>query len=102
MTIDEIIEAAQARENDLKLLNHTVLFDLEDDGKILMDASGDDLKITLNPPNDEAETTLILSKENMEELITGELSPMVAFTMGKVKVLGSKGVALKLSGLLEN
>ena len=102
MTIDEIIETAQARENDLKLLNHTVLFDLEDDGKILMDASGDDLKITLNPPNDEAETTLILSKENMEELITGELSPMVAFTMGKVKVLGSKGVALKLSGLLEN
>ena len=102
MTIDEIIEAAQARENDLKLLNHTVLFDLEEDGKILMDASGDDLKITLNPPNDEAETTLILSKENMEELITGELSPMVAFTMGKVKVLGSKGVALKLSGLLEN
>ena len=102
MTIDEIIEAAQARENDLKLLNHTVLFDLEKDGKILMDASGDDLKITLNPPNDEAETTLILSKENMEELITGELSPMVAFTMGKVKVLGSKGVALKLSGLLEN
>ncbi|MAI05892.1 MAG: hypothetical protein CBC47_01995 [Alphaproteobacteria bacterium TMED87] len=102
MKIDEIIEAAQARENDLKLLNHTVLFDLEEDGKILMDASGDDLKITLNPPNDEAETTLILSKENMEELITGELSPMVAFTMGKVKVLGSKGVALKLSGLLEN
>ena len=79
-----------------------ILFDLEEDGKILMDASGDDLKITLNPPNDEAETTLILSKENMEELITGELSPMVAFTMGKVKVLGSKGVALKLSGLLEN
>ena len=102
MKINEIIEAAQARENDLKLLNHTVLFDLEEDGKILMDASGDDLKITLNPPNDEAETTLILSKENMEELITGELSPMVAFTMGKVKVLGSKGVALKLSGLLEN
>ena len=102
MKIDEIIEAAQARENDLKLLNHTVLFDLEEDGKILMDASGDDLKITLNPPNDEAETTLILSKENMEKLITGELSPMVAFTMGKVKVLGSKGVALKLSGLLEN
>ena len=102
MTIDEIIEAAQTRENDLKLLNHTVLFDLEDDDKILMDASGDDLKITLNPPNDDAETTLILSKENMEELITGELSPMVAFTMGKVKVLGSKGVALKLSGLLES
>jgi len=38
----------------------------------------------------------------MEKLITGELSPMVAFTMGKVKVLGSKGVALKLSGLLES
>ena len=38
----------------------------------------------------------------MEELILGKLSPMVAFTMGKLKVLGSKGVALKLSGLLES
>jgi len=102
MTIDEIIDAARSRENDLKLLNHSVLFDLENDGKILLDASGDGLKITRNPQNDEAETTLILSKEDMKELITGDLSPMVAFTMGKVKVLGSKGVALKLSGLLEN
>ena len=102
MTIDEIIEVARSRTNDLILLKHTVLFDLGDDGKILIDATGETLEIMANPDIDDADTTLVLSKDNMEELILGKLSPMVAFTMGKLKVLGSKGVALKLSGLLES
>jgi putative sterol carrier protein len=37
----------------------------------------------------------------MSKLIAGELNPMVAFTLGKLKVFGSKGIALKLSSLLD-
>ncbi len=101
MGFDELVGAVNAQADKLKELNHTVLFDLGDDGKILLDATGDTVKVTPNPENDEAETTLALSAENMAKLIAGDLNPMVAFTMGRLKVFGSKGIAMKLASLLE-
>lgn len=101
MALDDIVAEMQAQADKLKELNHTVLFDLGDDGKVLLDATGGEVKITPNPPGDDAETTLVLSPENMTKLINGDLNPMVAFTLGKLKVFGSKGIALKLSSLLD-
>ncbi len=101
MALDELVAEMQTKADKLKELNHTVLFDLGDDGKILLDASGDEVKITPNPDNEDAETTLALSADNMVKLINGDLNPMVAFTLGKLKVFGSKGIALKLSSLLD-
>lgn len=101
MNFDQIVDEVRSRATDLTDLNHTVLFDLGDDGKILIDATGDQVVITPNPDNDEAETTLALSSENAQKLVNGDLNPMVAFTMGKLKIFGSKGVALKLSSLLD-
>ncbi len=101
MAMDEIVAAIMGQADKLKELNHTVLFDLGDDGKVLLDATGGDVKVTPNPDNEDAETTLALSVENMEKLIAGDLNPMVAFTMGRLKVFGSKGIALKLSSLLD-
>jgi len=101
MSLEDLVGEMQAKADQLKELNHSVLFDLGDDGKILLDATGDDVKITPNPENDDAETTLALSVASMEKLIAGDLNPMVAFTLGKLKVFGSKGIALKLSSLLD-
>ena len=101
MALEDLVGEMQSKADQLKELNHTVLFDLGDDGKILLDATGGDVKITLNPEDEDAETTLALSVANMEKLIAGDLNPMVAFTVGKLKVFGSKGIALKLSGLLD-
>lgn len=101
MALDELVSEMQNRAEKLKELNHTVLFEVGDEGKILLDATGDELKITANPENEEAETTLALSEENLLKLIHGDLNPMVAFTLGKLKVFGSKGIALKLSSLLD-
>jgi putative sterol carrier protein len=101
MALDDILGEMQSRADKLKELNHTVLFDLGDDGKVLLDATGGAVKIVPNPESDDAETTLVLSSENMSKLIAGDLNPMVAFTLGKLKVFGSKGIALKLSSLLD-
>lgn len=101
MSLDEIVAEMQKQADKLKELNHSVLFDLGDDGKVLLDASGGEVKITPSPDSDEAETTLVLSSENMLKLMNGDLNPMVAFTMGRLKVFGSKGIALKLSSLLD-
>lgn len=101
MDFDQIVDEVRERAKDLSELNHTVLFDLEDEGKILIDATGDEVVVTPNPDDDDAETTLVMSPENLQKLINGELNPMVAFTMGKLKIFGSKGIALKLSSLLD-
>ena len=101
MALDEIVGEMQTQADKLKELNHTVLFDMGDDGKVLLDATGAEVKIVPNPDSDEAETTLVLSSDNMSKLIAGDLNPMVAFTLGKLKVFGSKGIALKLSSLLD-
>ena len=101
MALEDIVAEMQGQADKLKELNHTVLFDLGDDGKVLLDATGGEVKITPNPESDEAETTLVLSPESMVKLINGDLNPMVAFTLGKLKVFGSKGIALKLSSLLD-
>ena len=101
MEFDENVNQVQARAAELGELNHVVLFDLEDFGKILLDATSNDVVVTPNPDDDTAETTLVLSPENMQKLMTGDLNPMVAFTMGKLKVFGSRGIALKLGSLLD-
>ena len=101
MALEDIVTEMQGQTDKLKELNHAVLFDLGDDGKILLDATGGEVKIIPNPDSDDAETTLVLSPENMTKLINGDLNPMVAFTLGKLKVFGSKGIALKLSSLLD-
>jgi len=101
MALEDLIGEMQGKVEQLKELNHTVLFDLGDDGRILLDATGGEVKITADPESDEAETTLTLSADNMVKLINGDLNPMVAFTLGKLKVAGSRGIALKLSSLLD-
>ncbi|MBL8643600.1 MAG: SCP2 sterol-binding domain-containing protein [Rhodospirillaceae bacterium] len=101
MSLDKIVAEMQKQAEKLKELHHTVLFDLGDDGKVLLDATTPEVKIVPNPDSDEAETTLVLSSENMIKLMNGDLNPMVAFTMGRLKVFGSKGIALKLSSLLD-
>jgi putative sterol carrier protein len=102
MTLDEIVGEMRKQSEKLKELNHTVLFDLGDDGKVLLDATGGGVRLTPNPDSDDAETTLVLSTENLLKLMQGDLNPMVAFTMGRLKVFGSKGIALKLSSLLDS
>jgi len=43
-----------------------------------------------------------MTGENMLKLLDGQLNPTIAYTLGKLKVQGSMGLALKLSSLLED
>ena len=97
MDLDDLVGEMTNQADKLKELNHSVLFDLGDDGKILLDATGGEIKITPSPESEDAETTLVLSSENLVKLMNGDLNPMVAFTLGKLKVFGSKGIALDVA-----
>lgn len=99
---DELIALMQSRRANLRGLGYRVLFEIEDSGEaILLDGTGPSAEVAPAEPGAGADTTLSLSSENLRKLIEGRLSPMLAFSTGKLRVEGSKGVALKLASLLD-
>jgi len=100
--LDDLIAAMQARAGSLGRLGYRVRFDLSDTGQsILVDAAGSTAQIGAADAAAEADTILRLSSGDLARLIAGKLSPMLAFSTGKLRVEGSKGVALKLASLLD-
>jgi len=80
-------------------VNAKVKFDFGDEGVVFVDA-------TQNPPvisHDDAEADLVLScsMDVFNGLINGTQDPNMAFMMGKLKVKGSMGLAMKLNAILE-
>lgn len=97
MSLEEIAEKLQKR---LAGFNHTMKLDFDGDGFVHVDA-------TQNPPvtsleDKDAEVTLTTTIETFEKILRGDQDPNIAFMMGKLKVSGSMGLALKLNGMLED
>lgn len=95
-----LIDTLSEHGDALAALGHKVRFDLSDLGtSILLDATGDTTQVL--EAKAEAEAILTMSSDTLDKLIKGRLSPMLAFSMGRLKLAGSQGVALKLAGLLD-
>ena len=99
MSLENITSGVQARLMDLTGLNYSVKFDMGEEGIVFVDGRS-------NPPglsndDEEADCTIRLSPESMEKMIAGTLNPTLAYSMGKLKVDGSMGVALKVASMLE-
>ena len=81
-------------------LNAKIKLNFKDDGIVFVDA-------TQNPPavSDEdadADLTLICSIDTFKAILDGTQDPNIAFMMGKLKVQGSMGLAMKLNSILED
>ena len=97
-----LMEAMRGKSEALRRLGYRVRFDLTDTGEsVLLDATGPMPEVTAGDEATEADTVLRLSTENLGKLIAGRLSPMLAFSTGRLRVEGSKGVAMKLASLLD-
>lgn len=79
----------------LSRMNSILRFDLNDgtghtidarDGKVSLVADG-----SLDP-----DCTIKVSRENLIKLVTGEMDPILAYTLGRIKVQGSMDIAMKL------
>lgn len=78
-----------------KSFQGSLKFDCGADGVIVL---ADNAATTTNRDTD---CTLRLSRDNLVKLLAGQLNPMTAVMMGKLKISGDMGVAMKLSQLLK-
>ena len=96
MSLDDVAEKLKTR---LVGFNHTVKFDFDDEGILFVDATQS--PVATSNGDEEAEVTLRTSLETFEKILAGQQDPNIAFMMGKLKVSGSMGLALKLNSMLE-
>lgn len=83
----------------LSRLGAVVKFDLGDDGTPILDARTPPAVLTAEvdtPPD----CTIKITQDNLLKLLDGKLDPMLGYTLGKIRVAGSLGVAMKLMGAL--
>ncbi len=100
MNLESIVQRLETRLADFSGLGARIVFDLGKDGAIAIDG-------TASPPvlsreDIEADCRFRISTENLGKLMDGSLNPMLAYTMGKLKIDGSMGVAMKIGALLED
>lgn len=99
---EAILDAVRAVLPKLGGLGYRVRFDITDAGlSFLLDGTGAAATVAEATDEEPADTVLRMDQGNLTKLMEGRLSPMLAFATGKLKVEGSKGVALKLASLLD-
>lgn len=98
MSLDSITEKLRTRVGEDSGLGATVKFDLGGDGVIFLDGASS--PNTVSNDNADADCTIVISMDDFETLLAGDLDPTTAFMMGKLKVEGDMGIAMNLSSVL--
>lgn len=99
MTIETASEKIRQKFQYAGGINARILFDFADEGKLFIDATQSPPQMSLTDA--EADVTFITSLETLEKILDGNQDPTLAFMMGKLKIRGSMGLAMKLNGVLE-
>lgn len=100
MNLDEATAKVRQKMAQAAHIKARVTFDFGDDGLVYVDSTQDPPEISHE--GKDSDTTLILSLATFEGFLTGKQDPTVAFMMGKLKVKGSMGLAMKLNAVLED
>lgn len=98
MDIETLTNGMRERVQGKSGLDATVKFDFGDDGRIFLD--GTTLPYTVSNEDKEADCTLSVKMDDFVAIVKREMDPTMAFMMGKLKVAGSMGIAMKLSSVL--
>ena len=93
MGVQEIADKMKSRVESSGF-DRSVKFDTGGDGVIVIDGP------TISTVDSETDCTIRLALDDLEDLVSGELNPTMAFMSGKIKVEGDMSVAMALSQLL--
>lgn len=80
-------------------LGYKVKFAFDEGGVLLLD--GTVTPPTLGEEDGDADCAIGISEDNAVKLMNGQLNPMLAYSMGKLRIDGSVGIALKMASMLE-
>lgn len=98
MTLDECTQAIHTKVGDDSGLGATLKFDCGDEGTIYID--GRSAPNTVTNASGDADCTVGITLANLNALLTGELEPATGFMVGKLKVSGDMGVAMRLQRVI--
>jgi putative sterol carrier protein len=94
--IEDIRSELSVKIKNIDPLGKKLKFKLDDD-IILID--GTSAENTISDADEEADCTIIMSKETYGKLQRNEIKPMMATLTGKIKIKGDLGLAKKLKQL---
>ena len=95
MSDDADFEALQEALPKLSRMKSILRFDLGDGGGHTIDARDEKPKLVQDGSLD-PDCTIKVTRENLLKLMKGEMDPILAYTLGRIKVQGSMDVAMKL------
>lgn len=96
MNLELMLEQIRLKIEAAPRLGNSLKFDFGD-SQLYIDGSGDKNKVTAE--NKHADCLIETSFEDFLDLTKGELNPIAAVMIGKVKVKGDMSVAMKLHSL---
>jgi len=98
VSLEQITTGIRERIGASSGLNATLKFDFGSDGIIYIDGASD--PNTVSNEDKDADCTITMSMTDFQSMVKGELDGTTAFMMGKLKVSGNMGIAMKLSSVL--
>ena len=98
MNLEACTEAIRTKVGTDSGLDATLKFDCGEDGVICIDAKS--APNTVSNINLDTDCTVGITLENLNAMLAGDLEPATGFMMGKLKVTGDMGVAMRLQRVI--
>lgn len=98
--IDSVTEKIRQKVSMAAGLSARVKFDFGDAGFVFVDTT--QAPPLVNNEDEDADLTLTCKLETFQAILDGTQDPNIAFMMGKLKVKGNMGLAMKLNSILED
>lgn len=98
MDLQACTEAIRQKVGADSGLNATLKFDCGSDGFVCID--GKSTPNSVDNDDKAADCTVGITLDNLAALLTGDLEPATGFMMGKLKVSGDMGVAMRLQRVI--
>ncbi len=98
MSLEQVTEGMRERVGEDSGLGATLKFDFGDVGVVYVDGTA--TPNTVSNEDIDADCTISMTLEDFMSMVNGELDGTTAFMMGKLKVAGDMGIAMKIQSVL--
>jgi putative sterol carrier protein len=101
MSAREFFESLEANAEPERIVGvaHSYLFDIQGEGRWLVDVRDGRVTVTEGADGDDADVEFKTSSETFEKIASGKQNPTTAYMTGKLKIDGDIGAALTLQKL---